>query len=59
MSNHSKVRNNPIKETDLKLTKDELGVLLFLISNGTFKGTELEKVYRLALKLQVKYDKLK
>tara|TARA_B100002019_G_C20902756_1_gene418913 strand:- start:355 stop:540 length:186 start_codon:yes stop_codon:yes gene_type:complete len=61
MSNHKQQANTqqPIKETNLKLTKQELEVLLFLISNGTFKGTDLESVYKLAVKLQNSYDKVK
>ena len=61
MSNHKQHANTqqPIKETNLKLTKQELEVLLFLISNGTFKGTDLESVYKLAVKLQNSYDKIK
>ena len=54
MSNHKQQKNTqqPIKETNLKLNKQELEVLLFLISNGTFKGTDLERIYKLAVKLQ-------
>ena len=61
MSNHKQQKNTqqPIKETNLKLNKQELEVLLFLISNGTFKGTDLESVYKLAVKLQNSYDKIK
>ena len=61
MSNHKQQKNTqqPIKETNLKLNKQELEVLLFLISNGTFKGTDLERIYKLALKLQNEHDKLK
>lgn len=61
MSNHKQHANTqqPIQETNLKLNKQELEVLLFLISNGTFKGTDLESVYKLAVKLQNSYDKIK
>ena len=61
MSNHKQHKNTqqPIKETNLKLNKQELEVLLFLISNGTFKGTDLERIYKLAVKLQNEHDKLK
>lgn len=61
MSNHKQLKNTqqPIKETNLKLNKQELEVLLFLISNGTFKGTDLESIYKLAVKLQNSYDKIK
>ena len=46
MSNHKQQKNTqqPIQETNLKLNKQELEVLLFLISNGTFKGTDLERI---------------
>ena len=61
MSNHKQQKNTqqPIKETNLKLNKQELEVLLVLISNGTFKGTDLERIYKLAVKLQNEHDKLK
>ena len=61
MSNHKQQKNTqqPIKETNLKLNKQELEVLLFLISNGTFKGPDLERIYKLAVKLQNEHDKLK
>ena len=61
MSNHKQQKNTqqPIKETNLKLNKQELEVLLFLISIGTFKGTDLERIYKLAVKLQNEHDKLK
>ena len=61
MSNHKQQKNTqqPIKETNLKLNKQELEVLLFLISNGTFKGRDLERIYKLAVKLQNSHDKLK
>ena len=62
MSNHKQLRKSiqqKTQETNLKLTKQELEVLLFLISNGTFKGTDLESVYKLAVKLQNSYDKIK
>ena len=61
MSNHKQLKNTqqPIKETNLKLSKQELEVLLFLISNGTFKGRDIERIYKLAVKIQVEHDKLK
>ena len=62
MSNHKQLRKSiqqPQKETNLKLNKQELEVLLFLISNGTFKGTDIERIYKLAVKIQVEHDKLK
>tara|TARA_B100001113_G_scaffold15088_1_gene11525 strand:- start:426 stop:614 length:189 start_codon:yes stop_codon:yes gene_type:complete len=62
MSNHKQLKNSiqqKTQETNLKLTKQELEVLLFLISNGTFKGTDIERIYKLAVKIQVEHDKLK
>ena len=62
MSNHKQLRKSiqqKTQETNLKLTKQELEVLLFLISNGTFKGRDLERIYKLAVKLQNEHDKLK
>ena len=48
----------PTKETNLKLNQNELEVLLFLISNGNFKGRDIERIYKLAVKLQNEHDKL-
>ena len=62
MSNHKQLKNSiqqKTQETNLKLTKQELEVLLFLISNGTFKGTDIERIYKLAVKIQIEHDKLK
>ena len=63
MSNHKQLKKSiqqkTQQETNLKLTKQELEVLLFLISNGTFKGTDIERIYKLAVKIQVEHDKLK
>ena len=62
MSNHKQLRKSiqqKTQETNLKLTKQELEVLLFLISNGTFKGRDIERIYKLAVKLQNEHDKLK
>ena len=63
MSNHKQLRKSiqqkTQQETNLKLTKQELEVLSFLISNGTFKGTDIERIYKLAVKIQVEHDKLK
>jgi len=61
MSNHkniSKTTQPEKKETNLKLSKNELEVLLFLISNGTFQGRDIERIYKLAVKLQNEHDKL-
>ena len=61
MSNHKQQNSTqqPIKETNLKLNQNELEVLLFLISNGNFKGRDIERIYKLAVKLQNEHDKLK
>lgn len=61
MSNHKQQNSTqqPTKETNLKLNQNELEVLLFLISNGNFKGRDIERIYKLAVKLQNEHDKLK
>lgn len=61
MSNHKNINKTTQpqkKETNLKLSKNELEVLLFLISNGTFQGRDIERIYKLAVKLQNEHDKL-
>lgn len=57
----SKVQKEPTIKTEeiLRLSLEESEILLFLIANGNFKGTEIETVYKLAVKLQVAKDNLK
>ena len=43
------------KEHGVDLTIDEFEYLFNLIKNSTFKGTELEIVYSIILKLQKRY----
>ena len=66
MSLHNKVTKNKVQkepiiktEETLRLSLEESEILLFLIANGNFKGTEIETVYKLAVKLQVAKDNLK
>ena len=57
----SKVKLKPQseKEVNLKLTKGELEALLIGLGEATFKGNQVESVYKLAVKLQVEIEKLK
>ena len=60
MSLHNKIRQKQTdpQELNLKLSKEELEVILSLLANGTFKGSNVETIYKLAIKLQTNYDKL-
>lgn len=40
-------------EVNLKLSQQELEVLLSLIANSTFQGKDLDTIYKLAVKLQL------
>ena len=46
-------------EVNLKLTKGELEALLIGLGEATFKGRQVESVYKLAVKLQLEIEKLK
>ena len=68
MSLHKKLGLNPknVKsqpqaenEVSLKLTKGELEALLIGLGEATFKGKQVESVYKLAVKLQTEANKLK
>ena len=59
MSLHNKVKKQTdLQELNLKLSKEELEVILSLLANGTFQGSNVETIYKLAIKLQTNYDKL-
>jgi hypothetical protein len=49
--------NNP-NETTLKLTKGELEALIIGLGEATFKGKQVESVFKLAVKLQDELRKL-
>jgi hypothetical protein len=67
MSLHKRLGLNPNvesktqteKEVNLKLTKGELEALLIGLGEATFKGKQVESVYKLAVKLQLEIEKLK
>ena len=42
----------PIGVSNSKLDKVEIGIILTLIKQSTFKGEDLEKVYNMVIKLQ-------
>ena len=46
-------------EVTLKLTQGELEALLIGLGEASFKGKQVESVYKLAVKLQVEIEKLK
>lgn len=53
------VKSQNDKEVTLKLTKGELEALLIGLGEATFKGKQVESVYKLAVKLQMEIEKLK
>ena len=55
------VESKPQTETEvnLKLTKGELEALLIGLGETTFKGKQVESVYRLVVKIQLELNKLK
>ena len=42
----------PIGVSNSKLDKVEIGIILTLIKQSTFKGEDLEQVYNMVIKLQ-------
>ena len=50
---------NTEEEVTLKLTPNELEALLIGLGEATFKGRQVEAVYKLAIKLQIELDKIK
>lgn len=50
-------KNNP-NEATLKLTKGELEALIIGLGEASFKGKQVESVFRLAVKLQEELKKL-
>jgi len=60
MSLHKKAEiKQPQPNNNLKLTNQELEVLLFLISEGSFSGKDIEIIYKLAVKLHNQLDSQK
>jgi len=58
---NSNVESNPQteKEVTLKFTQGELEALLIGLGEATFRGKQVESVYKLAVKLQMEIEKLK
>jgi hypothetical protein len=54
----AKDTTNP-NEGTIKLTKSELEALIVGLGEATFKGKQVESVFRLAIKLQDELKKLK
>ena len=62
MSQYIKKQNTQVnteEEVILKLTPNELEALLIGLGEATFKGRQVEAVYKLAIKLQIELDKIK
>jgi hypothetical protein len=65
MSLHEKLRLKPKKkevnpnETNVSLTKGELEALIMGLGEATFKGKQVESVFKLAVKLQDQLQKMK
>ena len=49
----------PKTEATLRLTKSELEALAIGLGEASFKGRQIELVYRLAIKLQIELEKFK
>ena len=47
-----KQMETPIGVSNSKLDKVEIGIILTLIKQSTFKGEDLEQVYNMVVKLQ-------
>jgi len=58
-SSKVEIKTQNEKEVTLKLTKGELEALLIGLGEATFKGKQVESVYKLAVKLQLEIEKLK
>lgn len=60
MSQYIKKEQQPNdNEVTLKLTPGELEALLIGLGEATFKGRQVEAVYKLAIKLQTELEKFK
>jgi hypothetical protein len=58
-SSKVEIKTQNEKEVTLKLTKGELEALLIGLGEATFKGRQVESVYKLVVKLQMEIEKLK
>jgi len=65
MSLHERLRLKPKKkevnpnEANVSLTKGELEALIIGLGEATFKGKQVESVFKLAVKLQDQLQKMK
>jgi len=50
--------NTPKKASATALNQAEIELLLVTIKNSTFKGEELDTLYKAVVKLQTQYNKL-
>ena len=58
-SSKVEIKTQNEKEVTLKLTTGELEALLIGLGEATFKGRQVESVYKLVVKLQMEIEKLK
>ena len=55
----TKIQESTTNEVTIKLTKGELEALIVGLGEATFKGKQVESVFKLALKLQEELKKMK
>ena len=55
----TKKQESTTNEVTIKLTKGELEALIVGLGEATFKGKQVESVFKLALKLQEELKKIK
>jgi len=55
----TKKQESTTNEVTIKLTKGELEALIVGLGEATFKGKQVESVFKLALKLQEELKKMK
>jgi hypothetical protein len=55
----TKKQESTTNEVTIKLTKGELETLIVGLGEATFKGKQVESVFKLALKLQEELKKMK
>jgi hypothetical protein len=59
LQNKLGLRKKDSKNANIELTKDELEALIVGLGEATFKGKQVESVFKLAVKLQNELKKLK
>ena len=59
LQNKLGLKKKDSKNAHIELTKDELEALIVGLGEATFKGKQVESVFKLAVKLQNELKKLK